>query len=83
MEQFFLRLLDMSIRAGMVIGIILVVRAFFNLVKIPKHFVYLLWLIPFIRLICPWSPESPVGLIPETVEWLVMESPWEKWVFCF
>ncbi|MDE6759952.1 MAG: M56 family metallopeptidase [Lachnospiraceae bacterium] len=75
MEQFFLRLLDMSIRAGMVIGIILVVRAFFNLVKIPKHFVYLLWLIPFIRLICPWSPESPVGLIPETVEWLVMESP--------
>lgn len=74
MEQFFLQLLDMSIRAGMVIGIILVVRAFLNLVKIPKYLVYLLWLIPFIRLICPWSPQSPVGLIPETVEWIVMES---------
>lgn len=68
MEAIFLKLLNMSISAGWLILTIIVLR--FLLKKImPKSLRCILWALVGIRLICPFSVESVLSLIPsaETV----------------
>lgn len=65
METVFMKLFEMGIQAAMVILVVFVCRAILNLIRTPKKYTYLLWLIPFLRLICPWEIESDFSLLPD------------------
>lgn len=64
MEGIFKTVLQMSVTAGYVILLTVLVR--FCLKKAPKIFSYLLWSAAFFRLICPVSFESAFSLIPRS-----------------
>ncbi len=65
--DIFLKIVNMSISAGWIVLIVLLLR--FLLKKAPKWITVLLWGIVAVRLICPFSIESILSLIPsaETV----------------
>ena len=67
MTQFFLTVLNMSISAGYVVLVVLLLRLLLK--RAPKWISVLLWGIVAVRLICPVSVESVLSLIPsaETV----------------
>lgn len=58
--ELFIKVLDMSITASFVIVMILFVRGMIR--KFPKKYVFLLWIIVGIRLICPVFIPSPVSI---------------------
>ena len=62
MTEAFLKIVNMSISAGWLVLAVLVVR--FALKKAPKWVRVLLWGIVAVRLICPFSIESALSLIP-------------------
>ena len=64
MGDIFLKLLNMSITAGWLILAVLCIRLLFG--KIPKWVNCLLWGVVAIRLICPFSVESPFSILPST-----------------
>lgn len=64
MGDIFLKLLNMSITAGWLILAVLCIRLLFR--KIPKWVNCLLWGVVAIRLICPFSVESPFSILPST-----------------
>jgi len=67
MEAFFLKLLNMSITAGWLVLIVLMLRPLLK--KAPKSIRCVLWGMVGFRLLCPFSFESILSLIPsaETV----------------
>ena len=75
--DIFLKIVNMSISAGWIVLIVLLMR--FLLKKAPKWINVLLWSIVAIRLICPFTIESMLSLIPsaETVspEIMISKSP--------
>lgn len=62
MTELFLKIINMSIAAGWLILAVLVLRFVFK--KAPKWVNVLLWGIVVVRLICPFSIESGLSLIP-------------------
>lgn len=64
MSGLFLKILNMSISASWLILAVLIARL--ALKKAPKWIRVLLWGIVAVRLICPFSIESPISLIPES-----------------
>lgn len=64
MDICMMQVFNMSCQAGIIICIVLIVRQIFNWIKVPKKFSYCLWLIPFFRMICPWTVESIFSLMP-------------------
>ena len=64
MEALFLKLVNMSIPATWLVLAILAVRLIFK--KVPKWILCLLWGLVAFRLICPFSVESSLSLIPDT-----------------
>ena len=62
MNELFLKIVNMSISASWLVLAVLILR--FVLKKAPKWINVLLWGIVAIRLICPFSFESPLSLIP-------------------
>lgn len=62
MEIIFLKLLNRSIAAGWLILAVLVLRFLFR--KAPGWFFCALWGIVALRLLCPFSPVSPLSLLP-------------------
>lgn len=62
MNEFFLKIINMSISASWLIFAVLILRLVLN--KAPKWVNVLLWGIVAIRLICPFSFESALSLIP-------------------
>lgn len=64
MEVLFLKLVNMSITASWLVLSIIAVRLIFK--KVPKWILCLLWGLVAIRLICPFSIESSLSLIPDT-----------------
>lgn len=62
LDTIFLWVLNMSIRASYVIFVVLLVRVFLK--KAPKKFSYALWSVILFRLICPFSFESAISLLP-------------------
>ncbi len=60
--QIFLKVLDMSRSAAMVIVIICLVRIVLK--KFPKYISYMLWSVVLFRLLCPFTLESRISLIP-------------------
>ncbi|MBO5278735.1 MAG: hypothetical protein J6B06_04515 [Lachnospiraceae bacterium] len=68
MEKIFIELLNMSFQAGIVVCFILLARWVFSLCRVPKKYSYFLWLIPFVRFICPVSLQSVFSLLPKKTE---------------
>ena len=66
MDKFLLQIINMSITSSYVILVIVAIR--FTLKKAPKIFSYGLWMIPFFRLIFPFSFESVFSLISINTE---------------
>ena len=64
MTEFFITVVNMSISAGWVILAVLLLRLLLK--KAPKWVNVLLWGIVAIRLICPFSFESALSLIPNS-----------------
>ena len=62
LASIFLHVLNMSYVGGIVIALVLAIRI--SLKKFPKKYSYLLWVVPLIRLVFPFSIESVVSLIP-------------------
>lgn len=62
MEAIFLKLVNMSITASWLVLAIIAVRLIFK--KAPKWILCLLWGLVAFRLICPFSIESAMSLIP-------------------
>ena len=62
MENIFLEVLNLSITASWLVFAVLVMRLV--LTKTPKWINCLMWLIVGIRLVCPFSIESALSLIP-------------------
>lgn len=67
MQAIFVELLHMSILASIAIGLVVIARAFFGLMRVPKKLTYILWIIPFIRLVCPFAFESNLSIMPERI----------------
>ena len=75
MNELFLKIVNMSISASWLVLVVLILR--FVLKKAPKWVNILLWGIVAIRLICPFSFESALSLIPsaETFPEKVISGP--------
>lgn len=67
MEAVFLKILNMSVNAGWLVLAVLAVRLILK--KAPKAITVLLWALVGIRLLCPFTLESALSLLPsgETV----------------
>lgn len=64
MAQIFLKLLNMSITAGIIVAVVIVLRLLLR--RSPKWIRCILWGMVALRLILPFSIESDVSLVPET-----------------
>ena len=75
MPEVFLRIINMSISASFVVLAVLLLRLLLK--KAPRWITVVLWGIVAIRLICPFSVESALSLIPskETVSPSIMTDP--------
>jgi len=62
LEQIFTQILKMSMTAGWCILAVLALHLIFY--KVPKKYLYTLWLVVAFRLICPFSVSTPVGIFP-------------------
>lgn len=65
MTELFLKVLSMSLSALWLVGIVLLLRL--ALKRSPKWIHVLLWAMVAFRLVCPFSLESSLSLIPESV----------------
>ena len=64
MSAFFLEIINMSISASWIVLAVLLLRLLLK--KAPKWITVLLWGIVAVRLICPFSIESAMSLIPSS-----------------
>lgn len=71
MTELFLKIVNMSITASILVGLVLILRLIFQ--KAPKWVNVLLWGLVAIRLVLPFGIESSFSLIPKT-DWIVQES---------
>lgn len=76
MQSIFLNVLDMSITASLVILAVIIARLLLK--KAPKKFSYALWALVLLRLLCPWSIESVLSLIPEKTQSIPQEMALEE-----
>ena len=67
MTQFFIQLLNASIASSWLIGAVLLVRLIIK-GRSPRWIACLLWGLVALRLVVPFSVESPLSLVPETPE---------------
>ncbi|BCJ94382.1 hypothetical protein acsn021_19510 [Anaerocolumna cellulosilytica] len=65
LDKLFLQLLNMSFTASIVILIVLIIRLLLK--KVPKIYSYVLWGVVLFRLVCPFSFESALSLLPTKV----------------
>ncbi len=65
MSELFLKIIVMSISASWLVLAVLILRLVLK--KAPKWMNVLLWGIVAVRLICPFTIESPVSMIPDSV----------------
>ena len=76
MSELFLKILNLGITASYVMAAVMLLRLIFRK-KAPKKLICALWLLVGLRLICPFSLESVLSLIPsaETVPPEIVSSP--------
>ena len=67
MEAIFLKILNLSITASWLVLVIIVLRQILK--RAPKAIIVFMWALVGVRLICPFSIESIISLVPsvETV----------------
>ncbi len=63
LDTVYLQILDMSKTASIVILVVLLARLLLR--KAPKVFSYALWAVVLFRLLCPFSFEASVSIVPE------------------
>ncbi len=63
MNNFLLTLLDMSVVSSLLIVAVILLRLVFK--KAPKAIICILWALVGLRLVCPFSFESNLSLVPE------------------
>lgn len=63
LDRIFLQILDLSVSASFVIVAVLLARL--ALRRAPKICSYVLWGAVLLRLLFPWSIQSPAGVVPE------------------
>ena len=63
MSEFFLTLLNMSVVSSLLIVAVMLLRLVFK--KAPKAIICILWALVGLRLVCPFSFESKLSLVPE------------------
>lgn len=71
MTEIMSKIIEMSVQAGFVILVILVVRFLFIKMNIPRRLIYVLWLIPLLRLVCPVSIATNFSLMPSQLAAIV------------
>lgn len=82
MNTFLIQLGTMSIQASVAILVVLVLRKIFAMAGVSKKYVMLLWMIPFLLLICPWKISVPVGfwnVAPSDYNEQYTEYAMERW----
>ena len=62
MSILFFKLVGMSVTAGWLILAVVIARHILG--KAPKGVTYILWMLVAVRLLCPFSPESDLSLVP-------------------
>lgn len=77
-QDIFIKLLNMSYQGGIVICFALLARYILRIIRAPKKFAYYLWLIAFVRLICPFSFESVLSILPKEIEPIKQEITYEQ-----
>lgn len=68
MTEFLLRLGIMSLQATVIIFVVLILRFIFSKLHIAKKYIILLWIIPYIAMILPWSIKTPFSFWKLTQE---------------
>lgn len=63
MQELFCRVIEISLKGGFCIGVILPVRLL--LVKLGRKYAYYLWIVVFFHLIVPFTIQSRFSLIPK------------------
>ena len=63
LEQIFSKVVDMSLGAGMIIIIVFIVRLLLK--RFPKYITYMLWSVVLFRLLCPFTFESKISIVPD------------------
>ncbi|MFR5356159.1 MAG: M56 family metallopeptidase, partial [Clostridia bacterium] len=61
LEMIFAQILKMSLTAGVCIVVVSMLHLVFH--RIPRKYLYALWIVVAFRLICPVSVSTPVGLV--------------------
>lgn len=61
MDQFMLQLGRMSLQACVVIGVVLLIREIFARTGITKKYINILWMLPYLCMLCPWKLEGAFG----------------------
>ena len=81
LDTIYMQVLDMSKTASIVILAVLLVRLVLK--KVPKGFSYALWAVVLFRLLCPFSFETPVSVVPEmpsvSQDYTLSEEPISVW----
>lgn len=62
LEQIFLKVIDMSLAASIVIAAVFIVRILLK--RFPKYISYMLWSVVLFRLLCPVTLESAISPVP-------------------
>lgn len=62
LEQIFLKVIEMSLAASMVIAAVFIVRILLK--RFPKYISYMLWSVVLLRLLCPVTLESAISPVP-------------------
>lgn len=62
LEQIFLKVIDMSLAASMVMAAVFIVRILLK--RFPKYISYMLWSVVLFRLLCPVTLESAISPVP-------------------
>lgn len=86
MNTFLIQLGTMSLQASVAILVVLILRWVFAKTNISKKYVMLLWMIPFLLLICPWKISVPVGfwnVAPSDYNEQYTEHEIERWAESF
>ena len=63
LDKLYMQILDMSITGSVVILVVLLARLLLK--KVPKIISYGLWSVVLLRLLCPFSIEAPVSVMPQ------------------
>ena len=61
LEIIFSQILKMSLTAGVCIVVVSMLHLVFH--RIPRKYLYALWIVVAFRLVCPVSVSTPVGLV--------------------